>query len=101
MKNEKETALGAENTESGKANESDSSLSELEAKVKRSQAMGPMLSLREPTTARPILDLRTEMFMLNQLKTALARQYSMSDSTRYEIFSGVLEGCLEASGDVD
>lgn len=101
MKNEKETALGAENTESGKVNESDSSLSELEAKVKRSQAMGPVLSLREPTTARPMFDLRTEMFMLNQLKTALARQYSMSDSTRYEIFSGVFEGCLEANGDVD
>lgn len=101
MKNEKETALGAENTESGKVNESDSSLSELEAKVKRSQAMGPMLSLREPTTARPILDLRTEIFMLNELRRVLNVQYSVDTGVKYDIVATLISKCAEANGYAD
>lgn len=43
------------------------------------------------------LDLRTEMFVLDLLKTALARQYALSNTERYGIFSDVFEGCVEAN----
>jgi hypothetical protein len=78
---EKETALGVTSTESGSPKESDSSISDLYLNVK----------------CKTPLDLRTEMFVLDQLKKTLAKQYSMPDSTRYEIFSGVFAQCMEAN----
>ena len=78
---EKKTALGATNTESGKANESEHSLPANAEKVK---------------SAHP-LDLRTEMFMLNELTAALSSQF-VSDDRKWHIISGLISKCAEANG---
>lgn len=89
----KNTALGAANTESGKTNKSEPSVSELEAKVKSAQAMGPMSLTPEPKIEenKP-LDLRTEMFMLNVLRRSMSKLNVYKD-TKYDILSDMISQC--------
>lgn len=75
----KKAAPGAENTESGKANKSISSLSESAEKVK---------------AARP-LDLHTEMFMLNMAAETLHSHY-VDDLATSLILSDLIRKCMEA-----
>lgn len=97
MKEEKETAPGATNTESGNPKESEPSLSDITEKVKQSQAMGlqmtPGIDIAHPHP----LDFRTEMFMLEALKKSMGRLNVYKD-TKYDILSDMISQCAEASG---
>lgn len=95
MENIKNTALGAANTESGKTSESKSSVSALGEEVKHAQAMG--LQPEPESKAVPSLDLRTEMFMLDSVCTAMYNT-CLTDSERYKVLSFLIEKCTEASG---
>lgn len=94
MKEEKETALGVTSTEDGKSKESEPSVSELTVKVKLAQAMG-LQSAHESKTV-PHLDLRTEMFMLDAVRVAMART-RLQSSERYDIISSLIMNCTEAN----
>lgn len=98
MEDIKNTALGATNTESGKSNKSEPSVSELMEKVKSAQAEDPFPLgaplVKEPT---PPLDLRTEMFMLSEFMKALDNQYSVDSRTKYDILSAMISKCAGAN----
>ncbi len=97
MKEEKETALGAANTEDGKSKESESSVSELGEKVKLCKGYGGVTyPFTEWHYAVPPLDLRTEMFMLDVVRVAMAR-IRLQSSERYDIISSLIVNCTEAN----
>lgn len=97
MEDIKNTALGATNTEDGKSNKSESSVSELGEKVKRAKVAEPIFLTPEPKFEglRP-LDIRTEMFMLDALQLAMSKLKVYKD-TKYDILADMISQCAEAN----
>lgn len=75
------TASGATNTESGKPNESEHSVPDIEEKVK---------------SPAP-LDLRTEMFMLNEVKEILEDHFCIDSTDKFSIISRLISACEDVN----
>jgi hypothetical protein len=91
------TALGATNTEDGKANESIPSLSEFEAKVKQAQANAGIFPAPDPKVAKS-LDLRTEIFMLNEVSEILEDHFCMDATDKFSVLSRLISACEDVNG---
>lgn len=97
MESEKKATNGAANTEGGKENNSNPSLSDLSEKVKHAKVNGILPEAPGPKSAPP-LDLRTEMFMLNELRRVLEKQYGLDSNAKYSMLSALIARCAEANG---
>jgi hypothetical protein len=97
MSEDKNTAPGATNTESGNPKESESSVPDLTEKVKQAQAMGPMVCgpLPEPKVNFS-LDTYTEMFMLDALRGVLNGNPLFTSADKWVIVNNLIGVCAEA-----
>lgn len=93
---ETKTASGATNTESGKPNESEHSVPDIEEKVKRAKVEDPFPTASESREAPP-LDLRTEMFMLNEVKEILEDHFCIDSTDKFSIISRLISACEDVN----